>query len=628
MKSHKALAIAKKILLVPAIIVAALCYMTWRGGQMLQERSAKTIAAEESDTEITRVSLSTHDLLSSDDGQTSVKLLRERLDNWLGAGSYDLDVQGLSVELSIPSSALEGTDPLGLLTKYVIRPAELYVCDGTYLGYIVYMEANGFHIARDDIEGVEIADGVPRKGAKSLVVTLEKEVADALAKATEGWEKDPIIWLDPGENPGYGFDNITFDSKKRTVSFAPNPEGDEWESQGQYYPLLAFALGQEGMPLVFNADIHKHVDWNAYDRIAHSKKGQLGKGRINPEEFNEPITTLEISYRAHEGEVTERDLNKLLDMLAARLDAMNVPYALGSCLEEEDKLMVRLPASHMGGPIRSLIQADDSYFVFQVGSDRFRVEKIDLVRGFGAPSLSCTVTDHDKTSLVDAVADCPDSPIYLGTYGAPLFVAKGADVTEDGSVTFRSACFDIAQDDPWLFDLADACANRTRIPADLSLTASEHADADAKMGITYESQLDELREVVLKSCPDAVAQIDASGAAVFLHLDVDETLPERYISAVQMFCDSYDLEHSVFDSVYFYACDTASGERASISVNRWTALGDEDDSRLYLRGAFLGGRLDAYRDDFEKRLRASNLWRDYYDEKRSSFWFTVEDTII
>ena len=60
------------------------------------------------------------------------------------------------------------------------------------------------------------------------------------------------------------------------------------------------------------------------------------------------------------------------------------------------------------------------------------------------------------------------------------------------------------------------------------------------MGIAYESQLDELRAVVRGVCPHTTIQADGLSAIAFLQLDVGETLPQEFVSAVQEICDSYD----------------------------------------------------------------------------------------
>ena len=465
--------LARTLLLVMAVVFVALCYMAWRGERSMQESGTRTIAAEESDAQTTRVTLLAYENLSTGGGQASVELLRERLDRWLGAGAYDLAVGDTTIELALPASALEGSNPQDLLTKYLIRPMEPYVCDGAHLGDIVYMEDNGFHIARDDIEDAEVADGVPRKGQKSLVVTLCRETSCKLEQAVANWEEGPILWLDPGTNPSYGFDTVSFDAKRRTVTVAPSSSDEAWESDGQYYPLLAFALAQDSMVVTFDAEIREHVDWEAFDRIAFRETGSLGRGRVKADEFSEPTATLEVSYRANEADVTDRDMNQLLDMLASRLDAMNVSYALGKSVDKDGRLLVRLPASHMGDPIRAVMGADASGLRLQVGCDGFGVEGLSLLRGFGTPTLVCTVKEQDREPIADVCAKHPDSPLSLSCHGSPLFVTRCADVAGDGSVTFRSTCFDLTQDDPWLFELVDACANSciltstSRCPSDL-----------------------------------------------------------------------------------------------------------------------------------------------------------------
>ena len=87
---------------------------------------------------------------------------------------------------------------------------------------------------------------------------------------------------------------------------------------------------------------------------------------------------------------------------------------------------------------------DGDALALRVGCDCFYVEELRLMSGFSTPALVCTVEERHKESLVRAASDSPESPIYLGTHGFPLFVARCGDVADDGAVTFYSTCFGIA----------------------------------------------------------------------------------------------------------------------------------------------------------------------------------------
>ena len=570
----------------------------------------------------TVVSLAAQDDLPYAAIKGSVEELRARLDHFFGAGGYQMAVHGDEVTLSLPSDAFDDNEWEGILYSYFVRPIELYAYNYTGSTPDHYsIERNAEHIDRSNIVSVDTT------GEGKVEIRLDKQ-AYGMASKMGKEEGELRLELDVGVKGGdvYCFPDVELDDNERMIRIMPDADDRDPSLDKRLSDALVFALSREPMPGSFDVTIEPHVDWHAFD-----EEETQAEHRVSPAEIGGDAGVITVSLGEtsdYDEDFLQEDLQDIRDVLCARLDAMEVPYALGKVEGHEKDTAVLLSIEYVGWPVSSLLGidqgADNAYLI--VGLDRYYVKSAQLQKGASGPKLTCAVEDEQRDDLQKALAKAKDAPAYLSIRGYPLLVAKASDLAKDKNLSFKKTCFDAAADGKWLFALIDTVLNGPRLPMSLYVeseftprnsTANDHA---LSLGIAYDTQLADLFARVKEVVPDATASATGTSVTINFHMDVDETLPEQILTKVKRIYKDIDFEHSVFDTVSFWPCDWRAGERASIHFQKENGASfTRTEPYVYLFGSFHGGRFERYKEDFSQRFFADEFYQSFDDGEFSFF---------
>lgn len=565
----------------------------------------------------TIVTLSAEDDLSYASVKECIEALRARLDNCLGAGTYRMVTDVDKVTLSLPSDAFGEESLQDALKYYLTRPLEPYAYNQDVgIFDIEPVRKDALHLEREQIVGVTTDDD------GTTAVQLDEETYDAVVRLRE--ETGCLrLYFDIWSNSYIRYADLELDDDAHAIVIAANAFADDQAGRRMLSNLLAFALTHDAMPGTFTADVEPYVDWHAFDEA-----GLSAKNRVDATEVGTEAALVTMTRDDADESFQDEDMLDVMNVVCARLDAMGMPYALGRSEDDASSFAVLLPLAYGGLPMAGLLESTQTDARIHVGLTTYAVESVRLGNSLKGNALVCDVDADQLAALRKDLKQAKDTPVYLavGNYGYPLFVAKTTDLAGQDDLSFDTTCF-AAGDQAWLFSLVDAVANGDKMPSGTRMTATVaprdilEGDHVLALGMSYDTQLDDLLARAKEVAPDArVSSGGGSSARVFLHLDVDETLPEQGLALVERIYRDVDFEHGVFDGLCFYLCDTRSDERAFVSFDKSTEpVTDDDEPYVSLYLSLRGGRLERYKEDFSEHVFASEFYQSFYSEDTMRF---------
>ena len=558
-------------------------------------------------------------------------MLHERLDNAFGEDAYLMVADGDKAKLSLPTDAFGTSSVKDVLCSYFVRPMELYAYNGPERTPDYYtLERDSMQVARSQMRSLTLeADG-------TVAIGLEDDTYAQLASLAQESGELRLI-LDVSVVEPYSLWDVGFDDATHSLRIPPAEDPDDAKADELCGKALLFALERDPMPAYFEATVEPHVSWEAFD-----EDDLLGQNQVTAAAVGGDAATVTFTHGANFADALSEGLPMdARRVFVARLDAMDQPYALGESQDDAKSLVALLPAACAGESVAALLASQNALVRVRVGLEEFDVASTRLEMGIGGKRIVCGVAQAQAQSLREALGQAGDAPAYLAVAGYPLFFAESGDLLAELSpsgttLTFAASdnCFDADSDaddmgiraEDWLAELVDAVLNGSQMPFGLEVTATAMprndgiSDEVVSLGVTYDAALDGLLEHVREVVPGATAYVNDRTANVYLHLDVDETLPEQCLSKVEDIYRRMDFQSSPFDTVSFVLCETRAGERASIHFGKDRGnMGLGTTPHAYVFGGFRGGRLERYRDDFAERFEASSFYQGLMDDTFSFF---------
>ena len=215
----------------------------------------------------------------------------------------------------------------------------------------------------------------------------------------------------------------------------------------------------------------------------------------------------------------------------------------------------------------------------------------------------------------------------------PWFKTSADNMTKSGEIRFDQLCFDgfetIGPEYSWLMRYLDTIINGTKIPHFYEVNSiTYNTENEIRDFMNYGEENTVLEENILQAAPDAEVIFDQDSIRVFLNLPVDSDLPQKGLAFGQKIFESVSLENCPYDSIIIYLIDedNSTKERARIIFSKhyknYYSQDDfsvnDDESYCYVYGAFNGGRLNDYREDFLSLIENDSFYQNMH---KDTFWF-------
>lgn len=576
--------------------------------------------------------------LSAGQLRESVELVQARLDvAGLGKASTIESMDGICVDFSagafdVPdepdgsdgdsdssqaSSSSESSDTSSIsrskAAQLLSRPLELYLAcmDSKSTGFTSYE-----HIYRTEIKDVTVKTGKV-EGLEPLApddpdryVYLELTLTDSANKRLKESCGD---WLDQGE--------LAFDV-----------EGSSWDvvstvslGKGRYAftadllapsqtlcEVLAKALRSESYHTSFRGSLVPQATWIDDDFTGDN---QAKQSTLKNDGTLVSFTNLDALSR---GERVDA-----LEALAARLDTLGVPYALGDSDDGKD-IVAQIQGIDLGEAAASLLCGYSSVNV-SCGLQRHVlrspvVEAVSTSTGTKAIQIGDSGTNGDANvgAVTQAAADAGGAWVYLRVGGNPV-MRTWVDAASK-QLTFDISCATGKATDTsneYLADLAAAVAT-TDLP-------SLHVDYCGRMDLALSSapesldaEVDEARDAIKAVHPSAkvgTSAYDDAELLVSLDLTVDDTFAQKSIDTVEALYNAMDFDSTPFDQVTFYLADESGDERARIWFLRCDGVGEPD--RVTVSGGIREGRFEEQRQRVIDAAEANTFFQEHMDDLSS-----------
>lgn len=580
--------------------------------------------------------------LSAGQLRESVELVQARLDvAGLGKASTIESMDGICVDFSagafdVPdepdggdsdtdssqaSSSSESSDTASIsrskAAQLLSRPLELYLTrmDSKSTGFTSYE-----HIYRTEIKDVTVKTGKV-EGLEPLApddpdryVYLELTLTDSANKRLKESCGD---WLDQGE--------LAFDV-----------EGSSWDvvstvslGKGRYAftadllapsqtlcEVLAEALRSESYHTSFRGSLVPQATWIDDDFTGDNQAKQ---------------STLKddgalVSFTSYDA-LSRGERIDALEALAARLDTLGVPYALGDSDDGKD-IVAQIQGIDLGEAAASLICGHSSVKV-SCGLHRYVlrspvVEAVSTSTGTKAVQVSDgdgNVYDEAGMSTVtQAAADAGGAWVYLSVGDTPI-MRTWVDAASE-QLTFDISCATgkaIDTSNEYLADLASVVVATTELPF-------MHLDYCGRMDLalsdaprSLDAEVDEARDAIKAAFPSATVgtnPYDDTELLVSLDLTVDDAFAQEAIDTVEALYNAMDFDSTPFRQVTFYLADERGDERARIWFLRCDGA-DEQSGHVAVNGSIREGRFEEQRQRVIDAAGANTFFQEHMDDLSS-----------
>lgn len=577
--------------------------------------------------------------LSAGQLRESVELVQARLDvAGLGKASTIESMDGICVDFSagafdVPdepdggdsdtdssqaSSSSESSDTASIsrskAAQLLSRPLELYLTrmDSKSTGFTSYE-----HIYRTEIKDVTVKTGKV-EGLEPLApddpdryVYLELTLTDSANKRLKESCGD---WLDQGE--------LAFDV-----------EGSSWDvvstvslGKGRYAftadllapsqtlcEVLAEALRSESYHTSFRGSLVPQATWIDDDFTGDNQAKQ---------------STLKddgalVSFTSYDA-LSRGERIDALEALAARLDTLGVPYALGDSDDGKD-IVAQIQGIDLGEAAASLICGHSSVKV-SCGLHRYVlrspvVEAVSTSTGTKAVQVSDGDGNGESEmgAVTQAAADAGGAWVYLGVGGTPI-MRTWVDAAST-QLTFDISCAtgkSLDTSNEYLADLVAAVA-ATDLPfmhvgycgrMDLALSGAPRS---------LDAEVDEARDAIKAALPSATVGTnpnDDTELLVSLDLTVDDAFAQEAIDTVEALYNAMDFDSTPFRQVTFYLADERGDERARIWFLRCDGA-DEQSGHVAVNGSIREGRFEEQRQRVIDAAGANTFFQEHMDDLSS-----------
>ena len=578
--------------------------------------------------------------------------LKQRFDILADGVDYEYTVRDDTIHVVIPEEVFHEISPETVLKSYVTRPGKLSVTGGfggekkaeeqtaedeEYVDVspddIISLEkktGNGeeIQISRIDKElyGLEDADEY-----QYLEITFSDEVCRNMRKQ---YGEQEIYQLaqdveEVGIGNAYGYWMLTSDTPD-TFYLVDNFQADTLSG------LLEFNLRNEPFASSFRFNYLLPVDWETLSGTENP-----GENQRDIWDIEQPYITMQ--FRCNEEEVTAGEMQDYMSSLRRRLDALDMPYAIGRTADPERKfdLTIRTGTGHLGGSITSVLfsslglSVEGTYYNVINGYDVEGLEyeeKADGTYQFYL-ILSDDFTDEwdmeQYETTIEEITASENHTLYL-MLDSNYRLAE-ADVTEDVDGTriiFDNLCYlgmdTIGADDLYLLELLKELAQTCTMSSGYTYHSLENYRIDGENSEDFgvesitEIVVENEREAIRSVWPDAEVTEDYFGyndaINVELELEADETFPQKANEAIQKIYSASGLAAGEID---YMIITIHAGEDGTISISL-----DSSNNYHYMvySGSYSGESIKPYQEEFDRILQTDPFYTETVRKALDTAW--------
>lgn len=578
--------------------------------------------------------------LSAGQLRESVELVQARLDAAnLGKASTIESMDGICVNFSagafdVPdelnggdgdtdssraSSSSESSDTVSIyrddLTELLSRPLELYlVC--------IDSEGNGLasyeHIYRTEIKDIAVKMGkveglAPDTCANPdcyayLELTLTGSANKRLKESCGDWLDQGVLAFDIG---GYSWNTVsTVSLDKDRYAFTAN----NLAPSQNLCKVLAEALRSESYRTSFRDKLVPQATW--------IDDNFMGDNQVKQSTLEDSGTL--VSFASYD-DLSRGERVDALEALAARLDTLGIPYALGDPSDGKG-IVAQIQGIDPGKAVADLICAN-SYIEVSCGLQKRvlgspTVKAVSTSTGTKAVQMGDGSTNGgaNMKAVTQVAADAGGAWVYLSVGGTPIMRTWVSAASTQ--ITFDISC---ATGKP--LDTSNEClADLTAVVATTDLPFM-HVGYCGRMDLalsnvpgSLDAEVDEARDAIKAVLPSATvgtSAYDESELLVSLDLTVDDAFAQEAIDTVEALYNAMDFDGTPFDQITFYLADERGDERARIWFLRCDGAG-EQSGHVTVSGSIRGGRFEEQRQRVIDAAEASSFFQEHMDD--SSSW--------
>ena len=592
------------------------------------------------------------DDMSASEYYDAQDILKQRFDILADGVDYEYTVRDDTIHVVIPEEVFHEISPETVLKSYVTRPGKLSVTGGfggekkaeeqtaedeEYVDVspddIISLEkktGNGeeIQISRIDKElyGLEDADEY-----QYLEITFSDEVCRNMRKQ---YGEQEIYQLaqdveEVGIGNAYGYWMLTSDTPD-TFYLVDNFQADTLSG------LLEFNLRNEPFASSFRFNYLLPVDWETLSGTENP-----GENQRDIWDIEQPYITMQ--FRCNEEEVTAGEMQDYMSSLRRRLDALDMPYAIGRTADPERKfdLTIRTGTGHLGGSITSVLfsslglSVEGTYYNVINGYDVEGLEyeeKADGTYQFYL-ILSDDFTDEwdmeQYETTIEEITASENHTLYL-MLDSNYRLAE-ADVTEDVDGTriiFDNLCYlgmdTIGADDLYLLELLKELAQTCTMSSGYTYHSLENYRIDGENSEDFgvesitEIVVENEREAIRSVWPDAEVTEDYFGyndaINVELELEADETFPQKANEAIQKIYSASGLAAGEID---YMIITIHAGEDGTISISL-----DSSNNYHYMvySGSYSGESIKPYQEEFDRILQTDPFYTETVRKALDTAW--------
>lgn len=601
------------------------------------------------------------DDMSASEYYDAQDILKQRFDILADGVDYEYTVRDDTIHVVIPQEVFHEMNPETALRCYVTRLGKLSITGGYSGGNTE--EGTGepstedgqfVDVSRNDITGLErktatgeelqtdrITKGTGRfensEEYQYFEITFSDEVC---SRMRELFGEQEVYYLsqdieEVGSTNSYYYQILASDSPDTFYII-------DYYQEDNIYNLVEFNYLHEtfGSSFLFNCVFP--VEWEAM-----SETEDPGENQCDIWDIEQPYVTMR--FGCYTEEISAGEMQDYTASLRRRLDALDMPYAIGRTIDPEFDygLTIRTGTEHIREDIIELLFSDFGLRVegtYYDVIDGYDVEGLEYEKKDDGTYQFYLILNDDFTderdmekyeTTIDEITASENHTLYL--VAADGYRLAEADVTEDVDgtrITFDNLSFleldTISEDDLYLLDLLKELAQTPEMSAgDTSYFLTRYridGENDEEFGVTSDAEkvLENEREAIQAVWPGAEVKgydigLDPDSINVNLELKADETFPRKANEAIQKIYGACGLAAGGID---YMNITIRAGEDGMISISI-----DSSNNYHYMvySGYYSGKSIKPYQEEFDRILQndpfytetvrkaSDTAWSYYYD---------------
>lgn len=401
--------------------------------------------------------------------------------------------------------------------------------------------------------------------------------------------------------------------------------------EGQFGKLLEYNLTHEGFEEPFQMYGEIAADWESPDNSM-----MTGEHQCREEDIGDPAVTISYVPNGQYG----RSLSKgewayLLVTLKERLDALQIPYAIGSSRSEEQEIVLKTEKSGISA-FRANSIMEKGYAAILAGkwseygtplSERSTMTEL-IPLGDGTYQYSVSLAQEEWKQFEGFTEDMlerGETELYIKIGSYYLAQCSLSSPVENGQIMFTAMCdrkkSSITEENKYLFQYLDIFAQDngtfSQYSPDKMVFTDEAGDIDTEGSFQEEAFVrdfaGEFKEKVKELCPQAgfeqLSEYNTNEVSVNLNLELSDEFVGKALEMIEEIYEKCEMEEGWLNNITFVLTkeNTADSESARVYFIKQQGSGKRDYSINVL---FQNGRMEWYKTEMTEQVKKNEFFRE------------------